>query len=275
MKEKDIEDIEIRRLFEAIYQRYGHDFRDYANASIKRRVRVALKTSDCKTIIEITQKVLADETFFQWFLFHFSITVTEWFRDPLFFKALREKVIPYLKTFPFIKIWHAGCATGEEAYSLAILLKEEGLYDRATIFATDFNDDALAKAIRGIYPIKDIKAASKSYRQTGGTHSLTGYFHAKYDSLIVDKSLKENITFANYNLVTDGVFGEMHLILCRNVLIYFDKSLQNRVLSLFSESLLYRGFLGLGSKESLKFTKVRDQFDNFDNEQKIFQRTQG
>jgi chemotaxis protein methyltransferase CheR len=275
MKEKDIEDIEIRLLFEAIYQRYGHDFRDYANAFIKRRVRVVLETSDCKTITEITQKVLVDETFFQWFLFHFSITVTEWFRDPLFFNALREKVIPYLKTFPFIKIWHAGCATGEEAYSLAILLKEEGLYDRATIFATDFNDDALAKASRGIYPVKDIKAASKCYRQTGGAHSLTGYFHAKYDSLIVDKSLKENITFANFNLVTDGVFGEMHLILCRNVLIYFDKSLQNRVLSLFSESLLYRGFLGLGSKESLKFTKVRDQFDNFDNEQKIFQRTQG
>jgi chemotaxis protein methyltransferase CheR len=275
MKKKDIEDIEIRLLFEAIYQRYGHDFRDYANVSIKRRVRGALKISDCKTITEITQKVLVDENFFQWFLFHFSITVTEWFRDPLFFKALREKVIPYLKTFPFIKIWHAGCATGEEAYSLAILLKEEGLYDRATIFATDFNDDSLAKASRGIYPVKDIKDASDSYRQTGGAHSLTGYFHAKYDSLIVDKSLKENITFANYNLVTDGVFGEMHLILCRNVLIYFDKSLQNRVLSLFSESLLYKGFLSLGSKESLKFSKVRDQFDNFDNEQKIFQKKQG
>lgn len=153
-------------------------------------------------------------------------------------------------------------------------MKEEGLYDRATIFATDFNDDSLAKARKGIYPVKDIKDAVGDYQKTGGTYSLTRYFHAKYDSLIVDKSLRENITFANFNLVTDGVFGEMHLILCRNVLIYFDKSLQNRVLTLFNESLLYTGFLSLGSKESLEFSKIRDQFKDFDKKEKIYQKIQ-
>ena len=272
MNEIEIEEIEINLLLEAIYQRYGHDFREYARASITRRVKAALQKSDCKTLIDVIQKLLIDEQFFQWFLTHFSVTVTEWFRDPLFYKTLREKVIPYLKTFPFIKIWHAGCATGEEFYSLAILLKEEGLYDRATIYATDFNDDSLTKAKKGIFPLHDISMTVGDYQKTGGTHSLTGYFHAKYDSLIIDKSLKKNITFANYNLVTDGVFGEMHLILCRNVLIYFDKSLQNKVLSRFSESLHTNGFLALGSKESLKFSTIHEQFNEFDKKEKIYQK---
>lgn len=272
MNKYDIEEIEINLLLEAIYQRYGHDFREYAKASIKRRVNNAIQKSDCKTIIEVIQKLLVDESFFQWFLTHFSITVTEWFRDPLFYKALREKVIPYLKTYPFVKIWHAGCATGEEVYSLAILLKEEGLYDKTTIYATDFNDDSLAKAKKGVFPMSDISSTVADYKKTGGTHSFAGYFHAKYDSLIIDKSLKDNITFANYNLVTDGVFGEMHLILCRNVLIYFDKSLQNKVLSRFDESLNSKGFLALGSKESLQFSSVMDKFDGVDNSEKIYQK---
>lgn len=272
MKKCDIEEIEINLLLEAIYQRYGHDFREYAKVSIKRRVKDALQKSDCKTIIEVIQKLLVDEVFFQWFLTHFSITVTEWFRDPLFYKALREKVIPHLKTYPFIKIWHAGCATGEEVYSLAILLKEEDLYDRTTIYATDFNDDSLAKAKKGVFPMSDISSTVADYKKTEGTHSLTGYFHARYDSLIINKSLKENITFANYNLVTDGVFGEMHLILCRNVLIYFDKSLQNKVLSRFYESLNHKGFLALGSKESLQFSSIMDKFNDFDKNEKIYRK---
>jgi chemotaxis protein methyltransferase CheR len=272
MNKDDIENIEINLLLEAIYQRYGHDFRAYARVSIKRRVRDALLKSDCLTVMDLIQKILVEESFFKWLLSHFSITVTDWFRDPLFYRALRKKVIPYLKTFPFVKIWHAGCATGEEAYSLAILLKEEGLYDKATIFVTDFNDDSLATAKKGIYPLSDITAAAGDYQQTGGTHSLNEYFYAKYDSLIVNKSLKKNITFANYNLVTDGVFGEMHLILCRNVLIYFDKSLQNKVLTRFYESLHYTGFIALGSKESLDFSTVRDHFKDFNKEEKIYQK---
>jgi len=211
MKKSEIDAIEMNLLLEAIYQRYGHDFRQYAKSSIKRRVQDALQKSDCGNLTEMIQKLLYDESFFQWFLGHFSITVTEWFRDPLFYRTLREKVVPYLKTFPFFKIWHAGCATGEEVYSLAIILKEEGLYDKATIFATDFNDDALAKARKGIYSVKDIQEAASKYQKAGGTGSLSEVFHAQHNSAIVAQALKENITFANHNLATDSVFGEMHL----------------------------------------------------------------
>jgi len=274
MKKSDIEDIEINLLLEAIYQRYGHDFRHYARASINRRVRAAVQNSDCGKITEVIQKLLVDESFFQGFLAHFSITVTEWFRDPEFYRSLREKIFPILATYPFIKIWHAGCATGEEVYSLSIVLKEEGLYDRCTIFATDFNDDALEKAKKGIYSIEDIQKATPNYQRTKGNGSLSKYVHAKYNSAIVDSSLKENITFANYNLVTDGVFGEMHLILCRNVLIYFDKFLQNRVLRLFNDSLFHKGFLCLGSKESLEFSEIRAHYRDVDKKAKIYQKIQ-
>jgi len=272
MKKSEIDAIEMNLLLEAIYQRYGHDFRQYAKSSIKRRVQDALQKSDCGNLTEMIQKLLYDESFFQWFLGHFSITVTEWFRDPLFYRTLREKVVPYLKTFPFFKIWHAGCATGEEVYSLAIILKEEGLYDKATIFATDFNDDALAKARKGIYSVKDIQEAASKYQKAGGTGSLSEVFHAQHNSAIVAQALKENITFANHNLATDSVFGEMHLILCRNVLIYFDKALQNRIYHLFSASQVYKGFLCLGSKESLDFSDVRSYYKTVDKKQKIYQK---
>ncbi len=193
MKKSEINSIEMNLLLEAIYQRYGHDFRQYSKLTMKRRVQDALQKSDCGNLTEMIQKLLYDESFFQWLLWHFSITVTEWFRDPLFYRTLREKVVPYLKTFPFFKIWHAGCATGEEVYSLAIILKEEGIYDRATIFATDFNDDALAKARKGIYPVKDIQEAASKYQKAGGTGSLSEVLHAQDDSAIVAQALKENI----------------------------------------------------------------------------------
>jgi len=177
-----------------------------------------------------------------------------------------------LKTFPFIKIWNAGCATGEEAYSFAIILKEAGLYNKATVFATDFNDDALGKAKQGIFPLKDIKTAIQKYQKTGGNISFTKYVHAKYDSAIVESSLKKNITFANHNLTTDSVFGEMHLISCRNVLIYFEKPLKNRVFKLFHDSLIYKGFLCLGNQESLEFSEIQDHYKIVDREQKIYQK---
>ena len=180
-------------------------------------------------------------------------------------------MFPFLKTYPFINIWQAGCATGEEVYSLAILLKEEGLYGRSRIYATDFNDGALETARSRIYPLERLKEYSANYQKAGGQHSLADYYHARYDSVIMDKSLQENITFANHNLATDGVFAEMHLILCRNVLIYFNRELQNRVLSLFRDSLCYNGFLSLGSKETVQFSQVEGHFAEFAAKEKIYQ----
>lgn len=272
MNKREIEAIEINLLLEAIYQRSGHDFRQYSKATMQRRIQDALQKSDCANLTEMIQKLLYDGSFFQWLLWHFSITVTEWFRDPLFYRTLREKVVPYLKTFPFFKIWHAGCATGEEVYSLAIVLKEEGIYDKATIFATDFNDDALEKAKKGIYPVKDIQEAALKYQKSGGTGSLSEVLHAQQNSAIVAQDLKKNITFAKHNLATDNVFGEMHLILCRNVLIYFNKDLQNRAYRLFSDSQVYKGFLCLGSKESLDFSEIRSYYKTVDKKQKIYQK---
>ncbi|MBN1991841.1 MAG: protein-glutamate O-methyltransferase CheR [Anaerolineae bacterium] len=271
MEKVKIEQIELELLLEAIYRRYGYDFRQYSPASVKRRVQHHLCKSKLETISALTAKVLYDEALFQSLFFDMSITVTEMFRDPWFYLALREKIIPFLKTFPYINIWQAGCATGEETYSLAIVLQEEGLYKRAHIYATDFNDAALEKAKTRIYSLERIKEYSINYQKTGGKNSLADYYRARYQSVIMDAALQENITFANHNLATDGVFGEMHLILCRNVLIYFDRDLQNRVLSLFRDSLLYNGFLCLGSKETLHFSKVKKDFIEFAAKEKIYQ----
>lgn len=276
--EKNIEDIEINLLLEAIFQRYGYDFRNYAKASIKRRILAfmsvnpkIIKSKDTN-ISQLIKRILYDEDLFQDLLQCFSITVTEMFRDPELFKVLREKVIPYLKTFPHVRIWHAGCSSGEEVYSMAIILKEEGLYDKTTIYATDFNDEALENAQKGIYKLESGKDFSKNYQKSGGEKSLASYYHAEYDAMIFDKSLIKNVTFSNHNLVLDGSFGEMHLILCRNVLIYFDKTLQNRIFNLFDESLCDNGFLILGSKESLRFSKVEKDFSVLDTKWKIYQK---
>lgn len=272
MRKNEIEKIEIDLFLEAMEKRYGYDFRNYARASINRRVRHLLDKTGCAGITEMTKKVLYEEHFFEEIVSDFSIQVTEMFRDPDFYIAVRETVIPFLKTYPFVKIWHAGCATGEEVYSLAIALKEEGLYDRATIFATDFNDFALDKAKEGVYPIEHIKQYTYNYQKAGGKGSFSEYYNAHYGSAIMDQSLKKNITFANYNLVTDGVFGEMNMILCRNVLIYFNKDLQERVFKLFRDSLIYDGFLCLGTKESLQFAGVFNEFKVISKKQKIYKR---
>ena len=267
----DTEQIEFKLLLDAIYQRYGHDFRQYSQASIKRRIQHHLAKTKCQTISELIPEILHNEDAYQSLFFDLSVTVTEMFRDPWFFLTLRERVIPFLKTFPFINIWQAGCATGEEVYSLAILLKEEGLYDRARIYATDFNDVALEKAKARIYPLDRIKGYSTNYQAAGGQKSLADYYRARYQSVIFDASLQKNITFANHNLTTDGVFAEVHLILCRNVLIYFDRDLQNKVLSVFRDSLRYNSFLCLGSKETIKFSTVQNDFVEFGAKEKIYQ----
>lgn len=272
MNNSEIENIEVNVLLQAIFDRYGYDFRNYARASIERRARLFARKNGYDYISELIPKILRDEILFEQLLKEFSITVTELFREPLSYKELKEKVFPILKTYPFIKIWHAGCATGEEVYSLAILLKEEGLYEKATIYATDFNDEALEIARQGIYPLENMKTFISNYMQAGGSDVLSNYYFAKHDSVIFDKSLIKNVMFANHNLATDSVFGEMNLIMCKNVMIYFDKELQNRVLNMFNESLIHGGFLCLGNKESLMFSEVQDKFDIVDNVEKIYKK---
>ena len=273
MNRAETERIEIELLLEAILQRYGYDFRSYARASIERRTRQFLTTSGCQSVSEMIPKVLHDEQFFSRLAQSFSISVTEMFRDPFFYAALRQKVIPLLKTWPHFKIWHAGCATGEEVYSLAIVLKEAGLLERATIYATDFNDAALGKAKEGSYTLERLRQATKNYQQSGGTESFSDYYHARYDAATMDGALRQRITFSNHNLASDNAFGDMHLVFCRNVLIYFNRELQNRALRLFTESLVHGGFLCLGSKEDLQFTEVSADYAKVDDRARIYKRT--
>ena len=272
MRKEEIEKLEIDIFLNAIYRRYGYDFQHYAKASIRRRVRHLMTKTGHDRVSEMISKVLYDEAFAQAAIYDFSITVTEMFRDPDFYAALRRTIVPYLLTYPFIKVWIAGCATGEEVYSVAILLHEAGLYERATLFATDFNDTALDIAREGIYPLKRMRQYTTNYQKSNGQRSFADYYHAQYDSARINPELKANITFANHNLVTDGVFSEMHLILCRNVLIYFGRDLQDRVLELLADSLAYGGFLCLGAKETLEFSSVMDTFKVVNSKQKIYQK---
>lgn len=271
MSNTEIENIEIDLFLNAIYQRYGYDFRSYALATVKRRIRSILLKSRFQSISELIPALLHDKLFFKNIILNFSITVPEMFRDPFFYKSLRENIIPQLKIYPFVKIWVAGCATGQEVYSLAILLKEENFYDRVTIFATDFNDIALKKAKEGIYPLKEIRNIDENYKSSGGTGSFSDYYTEKYDSAKFNDDLKEKITFANHNLGTDSIFGEMNLILCRNILIYFNEKLQDKVLKLYHSSLASNGFLALGIKESLAHSSVKKNFKEIDNQNRIFQ----
>lgn len=266
------ENIEIQLLLQAIYLKYGYDFRDYAKASIKRRILQRLSKSDLKSISEMQHRILYDEQFFSSTLLDLSINVTEMFREPSFFRTVREKIIPILKKKPFIKVWHAGCATGEEVYSIAILLKEEGLYEKTQIYATDFNQDVIKKAKDGIYSIKGMKEYTRNYKKAGGLSSFADYYTARYDYAIMENSLKENIVFADHNLATDEVFGEMDLIFCRNVLIYFTRELQDRVIRLFRDSLCEGGFLCLGSKESIRFSEHSSDFEDVALGEKIYRK---
>lgn len=267
-----IETIEIDLLLEAVFRRYGYDFRSYARASIERRVRQFLSGSGCASVAEMIPKVLHDGEFFSRLVRYFSISVTEMFRDPSVYRAVREKVVPLLRTWPHVKIWHAGCATGEEVYSLAIVLKEAGIYDRSTIYATDFNDEALDRAREGIYATGKLQEATRNYQHSGGQRSFSEYYHAKYEAAAMDASLKERLVFSSHNLASDSVFGEMHLVFCRNVLIYFNRDLQNRALGLFTESLVHGGFLCLGTKENIRFADVSDRYEVVDDHARIYKK---
>lgn len=272
-REHDIEKIEIDMLLEGIRNRYGYDFSHYSRASLKRRVDRVREHGRLSSYAALLDKLNHDAGYFDEFLKSVSITVTELFRDPPFYLAVRRQLVPMLKTFPFIKIWHAGCATGEEVYSMAILLHEEGFLDRAHIYATDFNKHSLDIAQEGVYPAKNIGAARANYLAAGGTGEFSDYFSASYDFVKFKDYFKRQITFSYHNLVSDGVFGEMNLISCRNVLIYFDKTLQDRVLGQFTESLRHGGFLCLGSKETLNFTAVKSLFETIDVKQRLFRKT--
>ena len=266
------EEIEIKILLDAVKLKYGYDFTQYADASLTRRIKKNLESTNYSHISEMISPIINDREFFRSFLNNLTVNVTEMFRDPPFFCNLRKKVIPYLKTFPFIKVWSVGVSTGEEVYSLAILLKEEGLYDKALIYATDFNDNVLETAQRGIYSAELMKQSTLNYQKSGGKFSFGTYYHADYDSVIFDRNLKKNIVFANHNLTSDGVFGEMNLILCRNVLIYFNRELQDRVFRLFHDSLRTNGFLCLGSRETIDFSSVADNFVPVEKQLRIFQK---
>jgi chemotaxis protein methyltransferase CheR len=272
MKISEIEDIELSLLLDAIYKIYGYDFREYARSSLLRRTKLFASYAGVNNISDMIPKLIHEKNFFLDLVQYFSITVTEMFRDPKVYLKLIGSVLPVLETYPYIKIWHAGCATGEEVYSLAITLKESGLYNHTTIFATDFNDDALGKARKGIYHIENMKQCISNYQTAGGSASFSEYYRAGYESITINKEIKKNVTFANHNLATDGVFSEVHLILCRNVLIYFNKTLQDKVLQLFWESLVPGGFLCLGSKESIAFSSVKDNFIVIEEKEKIFQK---
>ena len=267
-----LERIEIELLLEAIFRHYGHDFRSYAFSSLRRRLRKRLDGEGLATFSALQALVLHDGDAMDRLLRDMSVNVTGMFRDPSFFLALREKVVPLLRTYPFVRIWHAGCATGEEAYALAIMLEEEGLYDRSRIYATDMNSDALDKAKAGAFPLARMREYTSNYLQAGGTQAFSEYYTAKQETAVFDPRLRRNVLFAQHNLATDTSFSEFNLILCRNVLIYFDRVLKERVFGLIAASLSSFGVLALGRRESLRFTSAENDYEEFDAKERIYRR---
>jgi chemotaxis protein methyltransferase CheR len=265
-------DIELPLLLEAVYRKYHYDFRGYATASLKRRLTQAMERFECHTLSQLQGRVLYEPALFPVLLDFLTVQVSEMFRDPPYFRALREKVVPLLRTYPSLKIWVAGCGTGEEVYSFSILLHEEGLLERSLIYATDINASALERAQAGIYDAARIGGFTDNHRKSGARSSLSDYYTAAYGKAVFDKSLKTNIVFADHSLSTDSAFSEVQLVSCRNVLIYFDRKLQDRVLGLFRDSLCRKGFLGLGAKESLRFSAHSHAFSDFALNDKIFQK---
>lgn len=270
--DKEVEDLEISLLLEGMFKRYGYDFRDYSLAHLRRRLRHRQHASGLPDMGAMLHRVLHDRSFFELLLRDLSINVTEMFRDPDIYLRIRTEVVPRLKTYPFVKIWHAGCATGEEVYSMAILLHEEGLLERCQIYATDFNQIALKKARNGIYSLDQVRQFTANYQKGGGRESFSDYYTADNDAVILKNWLKARVVFADHNLVTDSVFSEMQLVVCRNVLIYFNRELQNRIFQTFYESLCPGGFLWLGSKESLRLSAMSTRFDALFADDKIYKR---
>jgi chemotaxis protein methyltransferase CheR len=268
----DLERLEIELLLEGVFRHYGFDFRSYAFASIRRRLWKRVEGEGLRTVSELAARILHDQDAMERLLLDLSVNVTAMFRDPSFYQEFREKVIPMLRTYPFIRIWHAGCSTGEEVFSMAILLEEEGLYDRARLYATDINDVVLQRARQGIFPLDRMQEYTENYIRAGGRTSFSEYYTAKYDGAIFKPELTRNIVFSQHNLVTDRSFSEFHVIFCRNVLIYFDKTLQNRVHSLFYDSLVMFGILALGSKESLKFSQYEPCYEKVSATEKLYRK---
>lgn len=272
MTKEELIDVEIKLLMDGVYHVYGYDFRQYTEASLRRRLTQWLSRSGFATLSLAQSQLLRDRELFETLLRGITVNVSEMFRNPAFFKAIREHVVPHLKTYPFVKIWHAGCACGEEAYSMAILLLEEGLKGRFRIYATDINEEVIRKAQEGIYPLQYLQHFSKNYQQAGGKNSFSDYYTARYNHAILAPTLREDIVFATHNLAGDADFSEMNLILCRNVLIYFKKQLKERVLGLLDTSLVPGGFLCLGTNESLDLRQMSDRYGEILPRTQIYQK---
>jgi chemotaxis protein methyltransferase CheR len=266
------EDIEIQLLLEGLYQRYHYDFRHYARASVKRRLKQAREQMGFRSFSALQESLLHDPGMLARMLGYLTVQVSEMFRDPSYFRAIREKVLPHLRTYPSLKVWIAGCSSGEELYSFVILFREEGLEQRTLFYATDINQVALDKAEAGIYGLDRIQLFTENHRKSGAKLSLSDYYSAAYGKASFDKSLRKQVVFSDHSLVTDAVFAEVHLVSCRNVLIYFDRALQDRALGLFKDSLVRKGFLGLGSKESMRFSDHAGLFTDCVREEKIYQK---
>jgi chemotaxis protein methyltransferase CheR len=265
-------DIELTLLLEAIYHKYHYDFRGYSLASIRRRLTQASTVLGCKTLSGLQERVLHDASTFTALLRFLTVQVTDMFRDPSFFRAFRETVVPVLRTYPSLKLWIAGCATGEEPYSFAIILREEGLLERSLLYATDINSESLEKAEEGVYPLDRIAGFSELHRRTGGSHSLSEHYTAAYGAAVMDRALRSRVVFSDHSLATDSVFAEVQLVSCRNVLIYFDRTLQDRATALFRDALCRKGFLGLGAKESLRFSANSAAFSEFVRDERWYQK---
>jgi chemotaxis protein methyltransferase CheR len=270
--ERELEQLEIELLLEAVFRRYGLDFRQYAQASLKRRLYRRMHAEGLRTLSQLQDRLLHDPPCMEQLLVDLSINVTSMFRDPSFYVAFRDQVVPVLHTYPFTRIWCAGCSTGEEVYSLAILLQEEGLYERARIYATDINEHVLQTARGGVFPLERMKQYTQNYIRAGGRGDFSEYYTAAYDSVVFSRSLVENVVFAQHNLAMDRSFNEFNVIICRNVMIYFDKALQDRVHGLFYESLENFGILALGHKESINFTRFADRYEEIDTNERIYRK---
>ncbi len=267
-----ISDADIELVVNDIVSAYGYDFGDYSPASFKRRIQRLITLDNFTSFAEFRYRIKHDEEYFRRVLEEITVVVTEMLRDPGFYKAIRQQIVPILATYPFIKIWHAGCATGEEVYSMAILLKEAGVLHKSLLYATDINPLALDKARKGIFPLSQMQQYSKNYMASGGTVDFSSYYTANYHFAQFDRTLSERMIFANHNLVTDSSFNSFQLILCRNVLIYFNKDLQDRVLKLFDQSLELNGFLGLGTKESIRFSSISPAYKQLTGKEKLWRK---
>jgi chemotaxis protein methyltransferase CheR len=267
-----VERIELDLLLEAVYRRYGFDFREYAPASLRRRVARRMRLEGVTTVSALQDLILRDPDVMERLLLDLSINVTAMFRDPSFYSALRNRVLPELRTYPFTRIWVAGCSTGEEVYSLAILLLEEGIYDRTRIYATDINESVLDRARAGVFPLDKMREYTQNYIKAGGQRAFSEYYLAKYDGAQFQRSLVENVVFAQHNLVSDRSFNEFNVIVCRNVMIYFDRALQDKVHRLFHESLVTFGVLALGAKESIKFSPFESGYEELDATERLYKK---